>query len=105
MMEQKIKELSKTSAYKKLIHERKKTIWPLTVIMLVAYYGFVLIIAFAPKVFAIPISSGVTSLGIASGLGLIFFTFIITGIYVRKANNVLEPLTKELHKKAEKILK
>ena len=104
-MDPNLAKLRETDAYKNLIHERSKSKWFLAALMLIVYYGFILIIAFAPHIFAIPISSGVTSLGILSGLGIILFSFVITGIYVRKANNVLEPLTEQLHIEAEKLQK
>lgn len=71
--------------------------------MLAVYYGFIMVIAFAPDVFAQKIGSGHTSLGILVGFAVIIFSFVITGIYVRKANKELEPLTEDLHKKAEEI--
>lgn len=78
--------------YQKLITERKKIIWPLAVLMVFVYFTYVLIIAFKPELFAIQIGGGHMTLGILSGLGIIFFTFILTGIYVSKANKILEPL-------------
>ena len=58
----------------------------LTVLMLVAYYGYIALIAFDKKFLAQPIGSGVTTLGIPIGMGVILFTIVITGIYVRRAN-------------------
>ena len=72
----------------------------LTVLMLLAYYGYIALIAFDKKFLAQPIGAGVTSLGIPIGMGVIIFTIVITGIYVRRANGEFDTLTKEILKDA-----
>jgi len=74
----------------------------LTVLMLVAYYGYIAPIAFDKKFLAQPIGSGVTTLGIPIGMGVILFTIVITGIYVRRANGEFDALTKQILKDASK---
>ncbi|MGL4435864.1 MAG: DUF485 domain-containing protein [Giesbergeria sp.] len=74
----------------------------LTVLMLAAYYGYIALIAFDKKFLAQPIGSGVTTLGIPIGLGVILFTIVITGIYVRRANGEFDALTKQILKDASK---
>jgi uncharacterized membrane protein (DUF485 family) len=74
----------------------------LTVLMLVAYYGYIALIAFDKKFLAQPIGSGVTTLGIPIGMGVILFTIVITGIYVRRANGEFDALTKQSLKDASK---
>ncbi len=74
----------------------------LTVLMLVAYYGYIALIAFDKKFLAQSIGSGVTTLGIPIGLGVILFTIVITGIYVRRANGEFDALTKQILKDASK---
>jgi len=64
----------------------------LTVLMLVIYYGFILAIAFAPQWLAIRIS-GVITLGLPLGLGVILSAIVLTGIYVRRANGEFDALT------------
>ncbi len=98
-----IKDLQNTEEYKDLISIRSKSKWFLSFLMLAVYYSFIMVIAFAPDVFAQKVGSGHTSLGIVIGLAVIFFSFIVTGIYVRKANLELEPLTEKLHAKAEEL--
>lgn len=74
----------------------------LTVLMLIVYYGYIALIAFDKKFLAQPIGSGVTSLGIPIGMGVIIFTIVITGIYVRRANGEFDSLTKDILKDASK---
>ena len=74
----------------------------LTVLMLLAYYGYMALIAFDKKFLAQPIGAGVTSLGIPIGMGVIIFTIVITGIYVRRANDEFDRLTKEIMQEVSK---
>lgn len=92
--------LRDSEEYTTLVNTRASSKWLLTFLMLFVYYGFILIIAFAPDVFAMKIGLGHMSLGILSGLGVIIFSFVVTGIYVRKANEILDPLTHQLHERA-----
>ena len=65
--------------------------------MLVIYYGFILIIAFAPKLLATPLSAGaVTTVGMPIGVAIIVSAFVLTGIYVARANGKFDALTKAI---------
>ena len=59
-------------------------------------------IAFDKAFLAKPIGAGVTTLGIPLGMGVIVFTILITGIYVRRANNEYDALTAEILKDVTK---
>jgi uncharacterized membrane protein (DUF485 family) len=72
----------------------------LTLLMLVVYYGYIALIAFNKPFLAQPVGAGVTTIGIPIGMGVIIFTIIITGIYVRRANNEYDALTAEILKDA-----
>jgi uncharacterized membrane protein (DUF485 family) len=72
----------------------------LTILMLIVYYGYIALIAFNKPFLAQPIGAGVTSLGVPIGLGVIIFTIVITGLYVRRANGEYDALTKEILKDA-----
>ena len=63
--------------------------------MLVIYFGFVFLVAFAPAVMARPISSTVT-LGFLLGLGVIVSAIALTGIYVVRANGNFDKLTRRI---------
>ena len=83
--------------YQTLVKRRRKFALTLTVIMLVVYFSFILTLAYAPYIFAIPLSNnGVTTLGIPVGVGIILFSFLLTGIYVRKANHEFDVILNRL---------
>jgi uncharacterized membrane protein (DUF485 family) len=93
-------EIHQLPEYSALIRARKKIVWPLSATVVLAYFALILTIAFDPAVLGTPVGSGVTSLGVVLGLGLIFFCMLVTGIYVYYANTVLEPLTRAIVEKA-----
>lgn len=82
--------------YQELVRRRTRLGWSLTAVLLVAYYGYVSLIAFDKALLARPIGAGVTSLGIPIGLGLILLSVAITGVYVWRANGQFDRLTREL---------
>jgi uncharacterized membrane protein (DUF485 family) len=43
-----------------------------------------------------PLGAGVTTIGVPIGMGVIIFTIVITGIYVRRANGEYDRLTREI---------
>ncbi len=88
--------------YQELQAKRNRLAIILTILMLVVYYGYISLIAFDKEFLAQPIGPGVTTLGIPIGFGIIVFTVLITGIYVRRANGEFDKLTKEILKDASK---
>ena len=74
----------------------------LTILMLIVYYGYIALIAFNKPFLAQPIGAGVTSVGIPIGMGVIIFTIVITGIYVRRANGEFDRLNNEIIREATK---
>ena len=88
--------------YQELQSKRNRLAIILTILMLVVYYGYISLIAFDKEFLAQPIGSGVTTLGIPIGFGIIVFTVLITGIYVRRANNQFDAITRDILKDATK---
>ena len=86
--------------YHKLVSRRSTYGWVLSVVMLVVFYGYILLIAFKRDLLATKIGSGVTTWGIPIGLFVIVFTVVITGIYVRRANGEFDELTARIRKRA-----
>jgi uncharacterized membrane protein (DUF485 family) len=82
--------------FQELVRQRTRFAWTLTIVMLVIYFGFILLVAFAKPLLAMKIGGGVTSLGILLGLGVIIAAFVLTGIYVYRANSEFDELTRNL---------
>ena len=86
--------------YQLLKRKRNTLGWTLTLLMLIAYYGFIGAIAFDKEFLAQRIGPGVTSLGIPIAMGLIVFTVAITGFYVWRANREFDRLVDEVLQEA-----
>ena len=84
-------------AFVALQKSRSRFAWSLAGIVLVAYFSFILIIAFMPQVFGRVVGDSETlTLGIPIGLVIIVLCFLLTGIYVRRANRVFDPALREI---------
>ncbi|WP_132250703.1 DUF485 domain-containing protein [Methylobacterium segetis] len=86
----------RTPTFRTLVHERTRFGWILTGLMLVVYFGFIGLIAFDKALLATKVGGGTASLGLFLGVGVIVFAFILTGIYVVRANGRYDALTAEL---------
>jgi uncharacterized membrane protein (DUF485 family) len=82
--------------FQELVRQRSGFAWLLSALMLGIYFGFILLVAFAKGLMATRIGEGVTSLGIVLGLGVIVAAFVLTGIYVLRANSRFDALTRSL---------
>lgn len=75
----------------------------MTIIGMIAYYGFILLVAFDKELLAQKLGSGMTtSLGVPLGVGVIAFTIILTWIYVRRANTEFDDTNEAIIKEAQK---
>jgi uncharacterized membrane protein (DUF485 family) len=88
--------------YQQLKANRARFGWLLAAAMMIVYYGFILLVAFNKPLLATRLGEGVTTLGMPIGLGVIVFTIVITGIYVRRANREYDDLTAQITKGALK---
>jgi uncharacterized membrane protein (DUF485 family) len=80
-----------------LEHKRSRFSWTLTILMLVIYYGYICLVAFAPGVLGQKLSAGgATTLGMPLGVGVILVAIVLTGIYVWRANGEFDRLTREI---------
>jgi uncharacterized membrane protein (DUF485 family) len=88
--------------YQELKSKRTSFGWTLTAMMMVVYYGFIGLIAFDKSFLAQKMGTGVMTIGMPIGFGVIVFTVVITGIYVRRANSEFDDLTEEIKKAVTK---
>jgi len=91
-----VKQILSNPKYQELVSKRSKFAWTLSIVILVVYYAFVLVIAFDPALLGAKIGDGVISVGIPVGMGIIVLSFILTGVYVRRANSEFEALTQDI---------
>lgn len=97
MQEDLLRKIENNPKYHELVRKRSRFGWTLAIIMLVIYYAFIMTIAFEPQFLARPLSDGsVITIGIPIGLGVIVSAFILTGIYVARANSEFDRINNEL---------
>ncbi|WP_448190237.1 DUF485 domain-containing protein [Azospirillum sp. sgz301742] len=82
--------------FQELVAKRSAFAWTLSVIMLVIYFGFILLVAFGKQFLGTPIGSGVTTWGLPIGVFTIVSAFILTGIYVNRANGEFDELNRQI---------
>jgi uncharacterized membrane protein (DUF485 family) len=88
--------------FQELVARRSGFAWVLSLIMLIIYLGFILLIAFAPQLLGTPIGDRVTTIGIPIGLLVIISAFVLTGIYVNRANSEFDALTAKIVAKVKR---
>lgn len=82
--------------FAELVAKRNSLALSLTIAMLVIYFGFILLVAFAKGFLATPIGAGLMTWGVPIGLGTIVAAFVLTGYYVSRANAEFDTLTQEI---------
>ena len=95
--------IQKNPKFVKFVNLRNNYSYLLTALMMIAYFGFILLVAFNKQFLATKISAGaVTSIGIPLGVGVLVFTIVITAIYVRRANSEFDATKDEIVREASK---
>jgi len=83
--------------YKELVRNRALLGGALSAITLAIYLGFIGLIAYAPKLLGAPLGAGLTTtVGIPVGVLVIFSAFVLTGVYVVRANTTYDRLIREI---------
>ena len=89
--------------YHKLVSMRSSYSIIMTILVMLVYYGYILLVAFNKEWLATKVGAGmVTSIGIPLGVGVIVTTIILTNIYVRRANTEFDSLNAEIIKEANR---
>ncbi len=70
----------------------------MTILELLLYFGFVALIAFNKPFLASKLSGAIT-VGIPIAVGTIFFSWVLTGIYIRWANKKYDVLVEKVKEK------
>ncbi len=102
MQDHTIERIQQNPKFQELVRKKSSLSWLLSFVMLAIYYGFILVIAFSPATLGQSLSGGVTTIGIPIGIMIILSVFVITGIYVRRANTEFDQLTREVVEDAKK---
>lgn len=89
--------------FQQFVSKRNSYSTMMAILGAIAYYGFILLVAFDKEFLSRKLGSGmVTSIGIPIGVGVIVFTIVITWIYVRRANSEFDDTNAEIIREAQK---
>jgi len=90
--------------FDELVTRRSRFAWTLAVTVLVLFYGFVMLVAFVPGALAAPVTEGsMLTVGVAAGLCMFLFFWLLTALYVRRANGQFDALTAEVIADAKQV--
>ena len=89
--------------FKSLVAKRNRYSFIMTALMMIVYYGYILLIAFDKEWLGTKLGAGMTtSIGIPLGVGVIVVTIILTNIYVRRANTRFDDMNAQIIKEASR---
>ena len=85
--------------FQELVRARSSLSWALTAVMLVVYFGFILLVAFNKSDGAIlsqKVGAGPTTVAIVAGAAILAFVVILNALYVSIANTKFDRMAKAL---------
>ena len=83
--------------FAELVAKRTRFATLLAITVLVIFYGFVLLVAFAPELIGRRLFAGSNlTLGVLAGLLQFVFFWVLTLVYVRRANGEFDDINKEI---------
>ena len=83
--------------FQRLAARRGRLALLLSATVLVAYYIFMMLVAFNPKALATPLSEGsALTVGVPFGAAIIIISWLLTGYYVYRANGEFDQLNEEV---------
>ncbi|HWV08089.1 MAG TPA: DUF485 domain-containing protein [Pseudomonas sp.] len=97
------RQIEQSPRFQELVSKRESFAWILSAVMLGLYLAFILLIAFVPELLGTRISADSTiTWGIPLGVGLILSAFVLTGVYVYRANGEFDDLNKLILEEVQK---
>ena len=80
-----------------LVRKRERLAWVLSMLMFGLYMLFILLIAFKPDwLGSRVVAESPITWGVPFGIGLILIAFVLTGIYVWRANGEFDRMSQEI---------
>ncbi len=80
-----------------LVQRRGRLALALSAIVLVAYYSFMMVVAFAPDLLRAPLGEGATlTVGVPVGAAIIIVSWLLTGVYSHFANGPFDQLNNDI---------
>lgn len=93
--------------FAELVRKRSQLSWALVTVVLVLFYGLILVVAFNPSLMGQRLGgeTSVYTLGVAVILAMFIFLWAITALYVKRANGEFDELTQKIVREATQGVK
>jgi uncharacterized membrane protein (DUF485 family) len=91
-----VAEIIESPDFKRLVSLRWTVSMVLLTVLFITYYGYILLIPYAPDFMKSRIGDGVTTMAIPLGIGVIVIAFVLTAVYVVWANSSYDPEVERL---------
>jgi uncharacterized membrane protein (DUF485 family) len=101
MSDPRLDAITRNPKYRRLVRSRALLGGALTVLTLAIYLGFIGLIAWNPKFLGTPIGDHIMTIGMPIGVFVIVSAFVLTGIYVVRANTTYDRLIREIVEESE----
>ena len=89
--------------FAELVGKRTRFAFILSLVVLVPYYTFMLLVSLQPQLFAAKIGEGsVITIGWPIAALIVLGGWLLTGVYVNRANGAFDEITAEVLKEASK---
>jgi uncharacterized membrane protein (DUF485 family) len=83
--------------FRELELQRSRLAWLLSAIVLAAYYGLMIVVAFFPSWLHAPLSQDrVITIGVPIAAAVILLSWLLTGLYVYRANTAFDDLNEAI---------
>lgn len=80
-----------------LVKRRGRLALTLSAIVLIAYYAFMMVVAFAPSLLSAPLGEGsALTVGVPVGAAIIVVSWLLTGVYSHFANGPFDELNNDI---------
>ena len=87
--------------FDELVTKRSRFAWTLTAVVLGIYFIFIMVVAFNPALLAKPIwDGGTATIAWPIGAGMILLFWLMTGLYIRRANGEFDDINSAIIKGA-----
>jgi uncharacterized membrane protein (DUF485 family) len=88
--------------FAELVTRRTRFALLLSVLVLVPYYSFMMVVAFNPTVLHQTLSGSVITIAWPLGAALVIGSWLLTGLYIMRANNEFDQLNEEVLKEVQR---
>jgi uncharacterized membrane protein (DUF485 family) len=83
--------------FRELEARRSRLAWLLSAIVLAVYYGLMMVVAFWPQSLHTPLAEGnAVTIGVPLGAAVIVLSWLLTGLYVYRANTTFDELNEQI---------